>query len=83
LASTRSFAAERGIGVLMILHDLNLAAQYSDRVLVLLGVHTRRRRAFGRAAYLLSRMAPEHFELVAASPDAAELCAMGGSGITI
>lgn len=35
LACVRDFAAQRGIGVLAILHDLNLAAQYADRVLVL------------------------------------------------
>jgi iron complex transport system ATP-binding protein len=35
LATARHFAAQRGLGVLAILHDLNLAAQYADRVLVL------------------------------------------------
>jgi iron complex transport system ATP-binding protein len=35
LATVRAFAAERGLGVLAILHDLNLAAQYADRVFVL------------------------------------------------
>jgi iron complex transport system ATP-binding protein len=35
LASARSFAAERGLGVLAILHDLNLVAQYADRTYVL------------------------------------------------
>ncbi|MCX8004112.1 MAG: heme ABC transporter ATP-binding protein [Burkholderiaceae bacterium] len=35
LANVRAFAAERGIGVLAILHDLNLAAQYADRLFVL------------------------------------------------
>jgi iron complex transport system ATP-binding protein len=35
LATARQFAAQRGLGVLAILHDLNLAAQYADRVLVL------------------------------------------------
>lgn len=35
LWSARAFAAERGLGVLAILHDLNLAAQYADRLLVL------------------------------------------------
>jgi iron complex transport system ATP-binding protein len=35
LATAREFAATRGLGMLAILHDLNLAAQYADRVLVL------------------------------------------------
>jgi iron complex transport system ATP-binding protein len=35
LATVRAFAAERGIGVLAILHDLNLAAQYASHVVVL------------------------------------------------
>lgn len=35
LATAREFAARRGLGVLTILHDVNLAAQYADRVLVL------------------------------------------------
>lgn len=35
LATAREFAARRRLGVLAILHDLNLAAQYADRVLVL------------------------------------------------
>jgi iron complex transport system ATP-binding protein len=35
LATAREFAARRGLGVLAILHDLNLAAQYADRVLIL------------------------------------------------
>ena len=30
-------AADRGIGVLAILHDLNLAAMYADRLVVLYG----------------------------------------------
>lgn len=34
LTIARQFA-ERGVGVLAVLHDLNLAAQYADRVLVL------------------------------------------------
>ena len=34
LTIARQFA-ERGVGVLTVLHDLNLAAQYADRVLVL------------------------------------------------
>jgi iron complex transport system ATP-binding protein len=36
LARAREFAASRGIGVVAVLHDLNLAAQYADRVLILL-----------------------------------------------
>ncbi len=36
LATAREFAQQRGIGVVAILHDLNLAAMYADRVLVLL-----------------------------------------------
>ena len=36
LATARAFAAERGIGVVAVLHDLNLAAQYTDRVVILL-----------------------------------------------
>jgi iron complex transport system ATP-binding protein len=36
LETARGFAQERGIGVVAILHDLNLAAMYADRVLVLL-----------------------------------------------
>jgi iron complex transport system ATP-binding protein len=35
LATARAFAQSRGIGVVAILHDLNLAASYADRVLVL------------------------------------------------
>ncbi len=35
LATARAFAAERNLGVLAILHDLNLAASYADRLLVL------------------------------------------------
>lgn len=35
LAVAREFSAARRLGVLAILHDLNLAAQYADRVLVL------------------------------------------------
>jgi iron complex transport system ATP-binding protein len=35
LETAREFAAARGIGVVAILHDLNLAAMYADRVLVL------------------------------------------------
>ncbi len=35
LATSRAFAAERNLGVLAILHDLNLAATYADRVVVL------------------------------------------------
>jgi iron complex transport system ATP-binding protein len=35
LATAREFAAQRGLGLLAILHDLNLAAQYADRLLVL------------------------------------------------
>jgi iron complex transport system ATP-binding protein len=36
LESARGFARTRGIGVVAILHDLNLAAMYADRVVVLL-----------------------------------------------
>jgi len=36
LAAARSFAAARGIGIVAVLHALNLAAQYADRVVVLL-----------------------------------------------
>jgi iron complex transport system ATP-binding protein len=35
LAIVREFARVRGIGVVAVLHDLNLAAEYSDRVVVL------------------------------------------------
>lgn len=35
LATARDFAASRNLGVLAILHDLNLAATYADRVVVL------------------------------------------------
>ncbi len=35
LETARAFAATRGIGVIAILHDLNLAAMYADRVLEL------------------------------------------------
>lgn len=31
----QSWVAERGIGVIMVLHDLNLAAQYADEILLL------------------------------------------------
>lgn len=37
LATARSFAAQRNMGVLAILHDLNLAASYADGVVVLQG----------------------------------------------
>jgi iron complex transport system ATP-binding protein len=36
LATAREFAATRGIGIVAVLHDLNLAAQYADRVVILL-----------------------------------------------
>lgn len=36
LATAREFAQQRGIGIVAILHDLNLAAMYADRVLILL-----------------------------------------------
>jgi iron complex transport system ATP-binding protein len=36
LAAAREFAAARGIGIVAVLHDLNLAAQYADRVVILL-----------------------------------------------
>lgn len=35
LATARAFARARGIGILAILHDLNLAAMYADRLVVL------------------------------------------------
>lgn len=35
LAGAKAFAQPRGIGIVAILHDLNLAATYADRVLVL------------------------------------------------
>lgn len=35
LDTARRFANERGLGLLAILHDLNLAAQYADRLLLL------------------------------------------------
>ena len=35
LETAREFAVTRGVGVVAILHDLNLAAMYADRVLVL------------------------------------------------
>jgi iron complex transport system ATP-binding protein len=35
LAAARAFAAPRRIGILIVLHDINLAAQYADRVLLL------------------------------------------------
>jgi iron complex transport system ATP-binding protein len=35
LDTARAFARTRGIGVVAILHDLNLAAMYADRVLIL------------------------------------------------
>lgn len=35
LDTARAFAAQRGLGLLAILHDLNLAAQYADRLLLL------------------------------------------------
>jgi iron complex transport system ATP-binding protein len=47
LSRVREFAATRGIGIVAILHDLNLAAQYADRVLVL------------RDGQLLAQGAPE------------------------
>jgi len=44
LATARAFAAQRNLGVLAILHDLNLAASYADRLVVL---HTGRVLAQG------------------------------------
>jgi iron complex transport system ATP-binding protein len=35
LATARSFAKDRGVGVLAVLHDPNLAAQYAERVILL------------------------------------------------
>lgn len=42
LAVARRFAVDRGVGVLTILHDLNLVAAYADRVAVLQGGRLRR-----------------------------------------
>src|SRR3546814_3450727 len=44
-ARTSSRAAERGIGVLAILHDLNLAAMYADRLAVQDGEHAEDRKS--------------------------------------
>jgi len=35
LLAARAFAARRDIGIVAVLHDLNLAAMYADRVLLL------------------------------------------------
>ncbi len=37
LATVRDLTADSGVGVVAIVHDLNLAAQYADRVLLLAG----------------------------------------------
>ena len=50
LFTARAFAESRGIGVSAILHDLNLAAAYADRVLVL---HEGRAIAHGTPAEVL------------------------------
>jgi iron complex transport system ATP-binding protein len=51
LSLVRAIAAERGITVLIALHDLNLAARYADRLLVL---YEGRVLAFGPPAAVLS-----------------------------
>jgi iron complex transport system ATP-binding protein len=53
LAVARRFARE-GVGVLVVLHDLNLAAQYSDRVLMLKDGRVAR---YGRPREVLTREA--------------------------
>jgi iron complex transport system ATP-binding protein len=51
LGLLRALAAERGLTVLIALHDLNLAARYADRLLVL---HEGRVLAFGEPAAVLT-----------------------------
>ena len=51
LLAARAFAARRGIGIVTVLHDLNLAAMYADRVLLL---HQGRVLGLGAPASVLS-----------------------------
>jgi iron complex transport system ATP-binding protein len=62
LAVARRFAVEQGVGVLTILHDLNLVAGYADRVAVLQGGRLRRQ---GTVAEVLQ---PEFLEEVFGIP---------------
>ena len=54
LLAARAFAARRGIGIVTVLHDLNLAAMYADRVLLL---HQGRVLGLGAPADVLSEAA--------------------------
>ncbi len=51
LLAARAFAARRAIGIVAVLHDLNLAAMYADRVLLL---HQGRVLGLGTPAEVLS-----------------------------
>lgn len=51
LGLVRGWARERGVGVLLVLHDLNLALRYADRVWVM---HGGRLAAQGRAEAVLT-----------------------------